>query len=101
MPAIKLTTETSLSPQECFSRIAKLFESDKDIRKLDSHFTCKFDEKSLSGTAEGKQFKAQMQVVPAKQGSSVQVEVNLAFLLTPLKGMVQKTLEKKLNAVLA
>jgi hypothetical protein len=101
MPAIKLTSETSLSPQECFSRIAKMFESDKELRKLDPQFKCQFDEKSLSGTAEGKQFKAQLLVQPISTGSAVQIEVTLPFHLGLVKGLVQKTLEKKLSAVLA
>ena len=101
MPAIKVTSETSLSPKECFSRITKMFETDADIKKLDSGFKCNFDEKSLSGTAEGKQFKANMKVVPANQGSSVEILVDLPFHLALVKGMVQSTLEKKLHKALA
>ncbi len=101
MPAIKVSSETKLSPKECFDRISNLFENDKDLRKLDPQLKCTFDEKSLSGTAQGSQFKAQMQVQPSKEGSSVEINVDLPFHLALVKGMVQKTLEKKLTSVLA
>lgn len=101
MPAIKITAETSLPPNECFTRVTKMFENDADLKKLDSKFVCRFDEKSLSGTAEGKLFKANMKILAAAQGSAVEIQVDLPFHLALVKGMVQKTLEKKLSSALA
>ena len=90
-----------MSPKECFARISNLFENDKELKKLDPELKCNFDPKSLSGTAHGKQFKAEMQVQPSQMGSSVEIKVDLPFHLTLVKGMVQKTLEKKLSSALA
>lgn len=101
MPAIKVSSGTSLSPSECFDRIAKMFENDADLKKLDPKLKCSFDSKSLSGTAEGSQFTAKMKVTPAQEGSSVEIQVDLPFHLALVKGMVQKTLEKKLSSALA
>jgi hypothetical protein len=56
----------------------------------------------LSGTAKGSKFTANMKVVSQAQGSSlVTIDVDLPLLLTPVKGLVQSTLEKKLKAALA
>ena len=101
MPTIKVSAETRLSPKESFERVSRLFENDKELRKLDSELKCNFDPSSLSGTAQGKQFKAEMNVRPSAQGSSVELKVDLPFHLSLVKGMVQKTLEKKLSSALA
>lgn len=100
MPAIKVSAQTKLDPQECFKKIASFFESDADLRRLDAGYKCQFDAKSMTGTAQGSQFKAKLAVKADGSGSVVDVEVDLPFHLALLKGMVQKTLEKKLTAVL-
>lgn len=100
MPAIKVSSQTNLAPEECFKKIAAFFESDADLRRLDAGYKCQFDAKSMTGTATGSQFKAKLAVKPDAAGSVVSVEVDLPFHLSLLKGMVQKTLEKKLSAVL-
>lgn len=101
MPSVKVTSSSNLAPAECFSRVTKMFETDQDLRKLDPHFNCKFDAQGLKGTAEGKQFKATMNVLPSGAGSNVEIVVDLPLLLSPVKGMVQKTLEKKLASALS
>lgn len=78
-----------------------MFENDRDLKKLDPGFQCSFDRAKLNGTAEGQQFKAKMSVSGSGQQSSVHIEVELPFHLALVKGMVQKTLEKKLAAALA
>jgi hypothetical protein len=100
MPTVKLAHQSDLSPTECFSRVSKLFETDVQLRGFDPHFKCEFDHQAHTGTAVGKQFKARMKVQPAAQGSTLELEVDLPFHLGLVKGMVQKTLEKKLAAVL-
>jgi Putative polyhydroxyalkanoic acid system protein (PHA_gran_rgn) len=42
-----------------------------------------------------------MKVSGAGTGSNVTIEVDLPLMLTPIKGMVQATLEKKLQKALA
>lgn len=72
---------------------------DKDLRKLDSNYKCQFDDGTLTGTAKGKQFEAKLKVVSGSK-TQVSLEVNLPLLLTPFKGMVETTLNKKLDSVL-
>lgn len=78
-----------------------MFETDQELRKLDPHYNCQFDAQGLKGTAEGKQFKASMNVSANGSGSSIEIVIDLPLLLSPVKGMVQKTLEKKLAAALS
>lgn len=101
MPSIKIAKSTVLSPQECYNRVTKMFETDKDLQKLDPKYKCEFDAKSLSGNADGSQFKAKMLVKPDKNGAQLTVDVELPFHLALVKGMVQKTLEKKLDQALS
>lgn len=78
-----------------------MLESDKDLRKMDSSYACQFDEKSFTGSAKGSKFEADMKVVAQGGGAQVEIEVSLPLMLTPLKGVVQSTLQKKLDSALA
>lgn len=99
MPKFKVDAKSSLSPDETFQKIKTMLESDKDLRKLDN-YVCQFDETKRTGTAKGAKFEASMNVLAQTSGSTVAIEVSLPMLLTPLKGIVQSTLEKKLGALL-
>ncbi|MCB0410939.1 MAG: hypothetical protein KDD22_00325 [Bdellovibrionales bacterium] len=100
MPTLKINKSTNLSPQDCFSKITDLFENDKELQKLDPGYKCEFDSSSLSGTAKGSQFKASMNITPSGSGSELELTVDLPFHLGLVKGLVQKTLEKKVDALL-
>ncbi len=69
------------------------------MRKLDSNYQCQFDEKSLTGTAKGKQFEAKLKVVAGAK-TQVTLEVSIPLMLTPFKGFVENTLSKKLDSAL-
>ena len=68
---------------------------------MDSGYKCEFNESAMSGKAKGSQFEANMTVKSDGSGSKVEVEVSLPLLLTPLKGVVQSTLQKKLESALS
>lgn len=101
MPKFKVESKSKYSAEETYKKIKDMLESDKDLRRLDSGYACQFNDGALTGTAKGKQFQADLTVSPAGGGSSVAIEVNLPLLLTPVKGMVQTTLQKKLDSALA
>ena len=101
MPTLKIRKSTSLSPQEAFERIKNLLGDDPDLRKLDSSYQCRFNEGTLSGTAEGSKFKAHLQVTTEAQGGCVDLKVDIPLVFTPFKGMVETVLQKKLEKALA
>ena len=101
MPKIKVETESKKSAQETFKAIRELLENDRDLRKMDSSYVCNFNESALSGSAKGGKFEADMKVISKGSGSSVSIEVNLPLMLTPVKGVVQSTLQKKLESALS
>lgn len=101
MPKVKVESQSSHSPEAAFQKIKSLLENDKDLRKMDSSYKCQFDEKSLTGSAKGGKFEADMRIVAKSGGSHVEIEVNLPLMLTPVKGVVQSTLQKKLDNALA
>ena len=100
MPKFKVEASTKYSPEETFNKIKEMLESDKELRKLDA-YTCTFNEGQRTGTAKGKKFEANMSVLPVASGSQVQIEVSLPLMLTPVKGLVQSTLQSKLTKTLA
>lgn len=101
MPTLKIEKQSSRAPQDTFQRISNLLENDKDLRKLDPKLSCSFDAQALSGQANGANFKAKMKVSQVSAGSMVEITVDLPFHLALVKGMVEKTLSKKLDETLA
>lgn len=96
MPTLDIKYPSTKSPKESFDIFTEVLKNDKDLKKLDPQYSCSFDDNSLSGSATGSQFKAAMKVVQQGAGSEVQLKVELPFHLGLVKGMVKKTLEKKL-----
>lgn len=84
-----------------FKRISDLLSNDGDLRKLDPKFKCEFDESALSGQATGSMFKARMNVAADGPGSKVELVVDLPMTMMLMKGMVEKTLRRKMDEVLA
>lgn len=101
MPKVKVESQTSRTPEETFQKIKTLLENDHELRKLDSGYVCKFDEQKLTGSAKGSKFTADMKVVSQGPGSNVEIVVDLPLMLTPVKGIVQSTLQKKIESALA
>jgi hypothetical protein len=101
MPKFKIESQSKHSPQDTFQKIRGLLENDKDLRKMDSSYTCQFNETAMSGKAKGSKFEADMKVTSQGAGSVVVLDVSLPMMLTPLKGVVQSTIEKKLQSLLA
>lgn len=101
MPKVKVESQSKHSAEETFKKIRNMLENDKDLRKMDPSYACQFNDKSLSGTAKGGKFEADMKVMSQGSGAKVEIEVSLPLMLTPLKGVVQSTLQKKLDASLA
>ena len=100
MPSVKVTRQTSLSAKESYEKITHLLENDKELQKLDPGYKCDFDASSMTGKAKGKQFKADMNISEQGDGSVVELNVDLPFHLGLVKGLVQKTLQKKVDDLL-
>jgi hypothetical protein len=101
MPKVTVDHTTSLNTESAFEKIKTFFETDADLKKIDSSIKVEFSKQSGSGKVVGKQFQAEIAIKQANQGSQVTVVVDLPFILTPLKGKVQETIQKKLNKYLA
>lgn len=101
MPKINVAHETRMTADEAFKKIKDFFETDQDLKKLDPNMKMSFAEGDLSGKATASQFSAAISVKPNGNGSLVSVMVDLPLLLSPFKGKVQETLEKKLKKYLA
>ncbi len=101
MPKISIDHKCGLAANDAFAKIKTFFENDQDIRRLDPNIKCDFTEAKLTGKATGSQFKADITVKAEGDGASVNVTVDLPLLLTPFKGKVQETIQKKLKKYLA
>lgn len=97
MPKVTVLKTTKSTPLDAFKTVSTFLSQNPDLKKLDPGYQCQFDEKALSGEAKGKMFTANMKVAANAGGSNVEITVELPFALSLAKGMVQKTLEKKLD----
>ena len=100
MPTIKIQRSTSLNADEAYDKLKTLMDGD-DLKKLDPSFSCQFQDADKKIVADGKKFKAKVDVKAKDSGSDVDIVVDLPLMLSPFKGAVQSTLEKKLDRLLA
>ena len=101
MPKVKVESKSGLAQAEAYSRVKSLLENDTDLQKMDSSCKFTFNDGAQTGSAKGSKFSAEMKVAAVGSGSNVTIEVDLPLMLTPVKGVVQSTLEKKLQKALA
>lgn len=101
MPKFTIDHQSSQSADEAYKKIKEFLNTDQDIRRFDPKLQCSFDDGAKAAKMSGNQFKADVAIAPAASGSKVSVTVDLPLLLTPLKGKVTETLQKKLAKYLA
>ena len=101
MPKFTIEHSSSHSAKEAFEKIKTFMSGDEDLRRFDSKMQCQFNDGSMNGSIKGSQFKADVAVLAQGTGSKIEIVVDLPMLLTPFKGKVQETLQKKLSKYLA
>jgi len=101
MPKFTIEHSSSHSAKEAFDKIKSFMDRDEDLRRFDSKMQCQFNDGAMNGSIKGSQFKADLSVQSQGTGSKVEIVVDLPMLLTPFKGKVQETLQKKLSKYLA
>jgi hypothetical protein len=101
MPKFKVDTPSNLSAKEAYTKIKNFLENTDDLKKLDSQIQCSFEDAKLKGSAKGKQFKADISIKENSPNCVVSIEVEIPLLLSPMKGKIQETLERKIKKALA
>ena len=101
MPKLNFNHNTTKNPKDVYSMIKKFFDNDSDIKRLDANIQCQLNDQDLSGKVKGSVISADFKVTPIETGSKLDISVDLPFIMTPLKGKVQETIQKKLDKYLA
>ncbi len=96
MPKFTIDHSSSHNQTEAYAKIKEFLSNDQDIRRFDPKLQCTFNDGAMSCKMNGAQFKADMVVSSVGEGSKVVVTVDLPLMLTPFKGKVQETLQRKL-----
>jgi hypothetical protein len=100
MPKISFEHTSQLAPQDAFEKIKNFFESETELKKYDATLKCQFNESQRSGQAKGSQFSADMKVQDKGAGCVVTLNIDLPFLLSPFKGKIQESVQRKLKKYL-
>lgn len=91
---------SSLDPKIAFDKVSSYLNQSDELRKLDSSYTCQFNESALSGDLRGKLFSATLKVEGHTQGSLVDIQVKLPLALAFASKKVKATLETYLHKTL-
>jgi hypothetical protein len=100
MPKLTVKKQTVENADEAYKKVKLWLSDDKNLSKLDPGYNCQFNDGSLTGKATGKMFKADMSVKAQGTGSEVEIVVDLPLTLALAKGMIEKTIQKKLDETL-
>lgn len=79
---------------KAFEKVQKVLEGGTDLKKFDPKIDYSFDPKSKTCKITGSQFKADLKVAPAGDGSKISVTVDLPLLLMPFKSKISESLVK-------
>ncbi len=101
MAKVNVTLNADKPADEAYQRIKKVLETDSDLKKLDSSYKTEFNDSNRTGTAKGKTFTASLEVKENGSNSTVILSVKLSLLASPFKGVVESTLNKKLERALS
>lgn len=77
-----------------FEKVQKVLENGADLKKFDPKIECSFNPSSKTCQIKGSQFKADLKVAPAGDGSNISITVDLPLLLMPFKGKITESLVK-------
>jgi hypothetical protein len=101
MPKLTVQKNSNATPKDAFEKVSTMLSNASDLKKLDPAYKCEFNAGTMTGKAAGKMFSADLKVAPSGSGSTIEIIVDLPLTLALAKGMIQKTLEKKLDEALA
>ena len=101
MPKISFNFNSEKAASEIYTKVKGFLTSEDGIKKFDPKVSFDFADTDLKGTAQGTGFKAVMNVASKDKGCQVNLEIDLSFLLTPLKSKVEQFIEKKLGKILS
>lgn len=96
MPKFTIDHQSNHDAEEAYKKVKEFLSNDDEIRRFDPKMQVLFNDGSKSCNLHGGQFKADMSIASCGTGSKVVVTVDLPLMLTPFKGKVQETLQKKL-----
>lgn len=101
MPKFTVEHKSSHSADIAYKKIKDFLSQEDELQKFDSKLRCHFDDSALSCKMSGAQFNAQLAIAAMSNGSTVSIIVDLPLMLSPFKGKVTETLQRKLAKYLA
>lgn len=98
MAAFQIKYLSTLSSDLVVQKLNAFMGQEQEMQKFDKTAQWQFNPSTLTGELKGKQFSAKVKVLPEPNESTlVLLDINLALLLTPLKGKIAEILTAKLN----
>lgn len=101
MPKFTVEHQSTHEAQVAYAKIKNFLSDEQELKKFDSKLQCQFNDGALSCKMSSTQFKAEMAIAAVGNGSTVLITVDLPLMLSPFKGKVTETLQKKLAKYLA
>jgi hypothetical protein len=96
MPKFSIDHLSSHNAEIAYQKLKDFLSNEDEIQRFDPKIQVQFNDGEMCCILRGSQFKAEMAVATSGTGSKVQVTVDLPLMLTPFKGKVTETLQRKL-----
>ena len=101
MPSVNIVRKTSYNAEDSFQIVAEVLSTDPDLKKLDPKFKFELDPETRTGEAEGTLFKAKVRVADhGNDGSTIELSVEFPITMMAFKGMIERSLQKKIDEAL-
>ncbi|MFZ4404388.1 MAG: polyhydroxyalkanoic acid system family protein [Pseudobdellovibrionaceae bacterium] len=97
MGKFKVDYKSSKNATEAYDKVKAYLGNAEDIRKLDDKMQCTFEDAKKLCKIQGSQFKADITVLDSATGSTIEVHVDLPFLLMAFKSKIEEMLKKNLS----
>jgi hypothetical protein len=99
MPKFTVEHHTALPVEETFKRVSDYVQKSEGLKNLDKDFKCELNPGAKSGVIKSSKFECDFNIKQTDK-TLVTFNVSLPLLLSPFKGMVEKTLKEKMAKIL-
>jgi hypothetical protein len=97
MPKVQVKREISGEKKKVFKAVKEYLEGRETLKKLGA--TMNWDDKACSADIEASNFEGTLSVTEKSGKATVEICIDLPFLLTPFRGKVEEELKKHLGRV--
>ncbi len=102
MPKVKIKKTFSVQAEALFVAVQDTLTHDKELKAFEPNFKIydqNIDLDKIFVKLSGSRIQGHFLITPVKKGCTIDIELKLAFMLTPFKRLIQRKIEEKLELI--